>query len=120
MRIVLAYLTDPFATMYLPLILAILRLLRQAIVTLWPRIEYYEGDVLKAVTVCWIRLEDDGRQTEDSELIRQESRTIVRLLAGTTNPKAGENVGYRTLAQSHPRLAGLFQSMPALQRTQQV
>ena len=75
---------------------------------MWPRIQYYEGDVLKAATICFIRLEDDGCRSKESAVIRQELGITIELIAARSRSSTDENDRFRILIESDPRLESLL------------
>lgn len=74
-------LTDPFALMYPPLQIASLMVLEQSLVCGWPRIQRYKADILKPLIICWLDLEGSGISAIQEEEIREQMRSIFRVLS---------------------------------------
>jgi len=62
-----AILTAPFATAYLPLLLAALAAVETVVLVDWPRVGYHRGEILKGLAGCWLRVEEEGDGDGDGE-----------------------------------------------------
>ncbi|RYP25512.1 hypothetical protein DL768_011476 [Monosporascus sp. mg162] len=51
--------TDPFATQHPPSLLSAIRLLQAILSTCWPRIPHYCNEIIKALMLCWLNIEEE-------------------------------------------------------------
>ncbi|KAK7745576.1 hypothetical protein SLS62_009753 [Diatrype stigma] len=51
--------TEPFGTQYPPGLSAAIRLLHAILRTCWPRIPHYSNDIIKALMICWLNVEEE-------------------------------------------------------------
>jgi tRNA nucleotidyltransferase/poly(A) polymerase len=75
-------LSDPFGPAHPPLLLEAARATESVILNAWPRISNWRGEVLKGVTVCWIRLDEEGGEINKRTLqeLRKEFKTIIDMV----------------------------------------
>ena len=112
-------LSAPFAVACPPLLLSTLYTLQSIILIAWPRIPQYRAEILKGLTVCWFRIDDELEEqdqkgeamNEELKRIRQSIRATIQILTATTlEQDALDVVGeYRMLvAEGDERLRGLL------------
>lgn len=51
--------TEPFGTQYPPGLSSAIRLLQAILRTCWPRIPHYCNEIIKALMVCWLNVEEE-------------------------------------------------------------
>ncbi|RYP74837.1 hypothetical protein DL771_002758 [Monosporascus sp. 5C6A] len=51
--------TDPFGTQHPPSLLSVIRLLQAIMSTCWPRIPHYCNEIIKALMLCWLNIEEE-------------------------------------------------------------
>ena len=80
MEICSATLSEPLAVLYPPLQVASLHALEQAIEYGWPRITYHQAEILKGLTICWLRFQEEDIPNAHEAQVRDLIKRIVRLL----------------------------------------
>jgi tRNA nucleotidyltransferase/poly(A) polymerase len=60
-------LAEPLGPTYPNLLLVATKALQFVILNAWPRISFWEGEILKGVTVCWVRVLEDMENRADNE-----------------------------------------------------
>ncbi|KAI4743630.1 poly A polymerase C-terminal region-like protein [Aureobasidium sp. EXF-12298] len=73
-------LTHPFVTASPPLLLSSLRALQAIILNTWPRMHVHKHEVLKCVTVPWIRMQEENVAGNEFDKIKEECRVVVQML----------------------------------------
>ena len=53
-------LADPFGSAHPPLLRAAAETLQTVILTDWPRVGFWRGEILRGVLVCWARMDEEG------------------------------------------------------------
>ena len=101
--------TEPFGTAYPPLLGVSVKLLQSIIATVWPRVGFYKGEILKALTVCWLRIDNDRGNPIELDEIRQNIKNTIQMLTASINPVADVVEGYRLLAKSEDKLRILLE-----------
>lgn len=74
-------LCNPFITAHMPLLVASVKALQTVILNCWPRVPYYKGEVLRGISVCWVRLVDDDRELDSGEAKTALQGTLKMLRA---------------------------------------
>jgi hypothetical protein len=108
---------DPFAPQYPPVLLAATRLLNSVIRCCWPRIPNHCNDIVKALTICWLDIEDEeafplgdmGKEQLKSDLARAASS--LSAVMDTKSTRLSDRT--RSLMEQEPLLKGLFQRATA-------
>ena len=101
-------LAAPFATAYPALLQTSVKAVKTIIVTGWPRIAHYRGEILKGVIICWCRIWDEEVQSQELNAVRGSIEQVVQLLtcAVAQNAKIAEE--YQILIDSDGRLRDLL------------
>ena len=73
-------LAAPFATAYPALLQASVKAMKTVIVTGWPRIAHYRGEILKGVIICWCRIGDEEVQSHELNAVLESIKQVVQLL----------------------------------------
>lgn len=73
-------LAAPFATAYPALLQASVKAIQGIIVAAWPRIARHRGEILKSITICWCRLDDEKAQSEELKAVQISIEQTVQLL----------------------------------------
>ena len=60
-------LAEPLGPAYPSLLVVAAKALRFVILNAWPRVPFWEGEILKGVTVCWVRVLEDTENKADNE-----------------------------------------------------
>ncbi|TKA83181.1 hypothetical protein B0A55_00719 [Friedmanniomyces simplex] len=101
------------AAVQVPTLLAGIQAMQAVILTCWPRMHEYRGEVLKGLTLCWLRVHDEKDEEGGGEGVgpgelRKELRETVELL----RVAVGEQVGFEGecagLVAAEGRLGALF------------
>ncbi|WEW61209.1 hypothetical protein PRK78_006699 [Emydomyces testavorans] len=123
-------LTNPFGTAYLPLLIAAAECTRQLLLSAWPRVWRWRGEVLAGLCGCWLHLieDEDGikrsreeqkaeKGSEELSKLKQVLKECVGILKIVLEENAdldgaGEKVDvaaeWRQLVDVDERLAELF------------
>lgn len=78
-------------------------------VNVWPRVDYYRGDILEGLISCWCKIISEGATPSDALIrVRFNIEKIVGLM--TAFLKTQRNIGddYQILLASDSRLLGLL------------
>ena len=78
------------------------------IVTVWPRIAYYGGEILKGVTICWCQIGDEDAQSQELGEVRNSIEQTVQLFTLAVTGKVNVAEEYQALIDSDSRLQGLL------------
>lgn len=73
-------LTHPFITASPPLLLSSVQALQAIILNTWPRMHVHKNEVLKCVTVPWIRMQEESVVGNEFESIKEECKVVVQML----------------------------------------
>lgn len=101
-------LTAPFATAYPPLLQAALHAIETIILVDWPRIAYHRGEILRGLTVCWCKVDEEKSQAADLEEVQVKIRHCVNLLTVVLKRDVAVELDYKTLIESDNRLERLL------------
>ncbi|TIA07977.1 hypothetical protein D6C80_09476 [Aureobasidium pullulans] len=102
-------LTHPFVTASPPLLLSSIKALQAIILNTWPRMHVHKTEILKCVTVPWIRMQEEQVMGDDFDKIKEECKVVVEMLKGALQEHADEfQEHFEELIQVDARLAGLF------------
>ncbi|KAH0209330.1 poly A polymerase C-terminal region-like protein, partial [Aureobasidium melanogenum] len=105
-------LTHPFVTASSPLLLSAVQALQAIILNTWPRMHVHKHEVLKCVTVPWIRMQEEGVAGSEFDRIKEECRVVVQMLRDALHENIGEfDEEASELVKVDKRLDGLFISM---------
>lgn len=106
-------LAEPLGPAYPPLLRAAAKAVQAVQLNAWPRIAVHRGEVLRGVTVCWIRVCEQGQRGQEAvelEAVKQELRTCVEMLAAVL--KEDQDVDLQKeaamLVEADERLSGLL------------
>ena len=75
----------------------------------WPRVDYYRGDILKGLLNCWLKINSENATPSHAlARVRSNIEKIVRLM--TSYLKTQRDIGhdYRILIASDSRLKSLL------------
>ena len=101
-------LAAPFATAYPALLQASAEAIKTTIVTGWPRIAHYRGEILKGVIICWCRIKDEYVQSQELNAVRESIEQVMQLLTCAVAQNARIFEEYQTLVDSDRRLRHLL------------
>jgi tRNA nucleotidyltransferase (CCA-adding enzyme) len=103
-------LSEPLGPAYPPLLLAAARGMDAVILNGWPRIGRWRAEILRGVSVAWIRLAEEGEAEEGFEDVRHSLRNVVGTLKEAVTIDAQVDWGGDTsvLVGADERLAELF------------
>ncbi|KAK1062653.1 CCA tRNA nucleotidyltransferase, mitochondrial [Friedmanniomyces endolithicus] len=108
--ILTATLTDPHgeAAARVPVLRAGMQALRAVALNAWPRITEWRGEVLRGLTLCWLRTEgvEDGEEVEG---LREEMREVVELMRVVVGEQVGFEGECAVLVAADGRLGGLLE-----------
>ncbi|KAL9637364.1 MAG: hypothetical protein Q9164_002229 [Protoblastenia rupestris] len=109
LTILSAVLANPFGTAYPPLLGASVRSLQKLITTAWPRIGYHRGEILKALTTCWLKTEVEEHDTTELREIRCEIERTIQILTASLGDVTDVVEEYLSLVEGDVRLKTLLQ-----------
>jgi hypothetical protein len=102
-------LTHPFVTASPPLLLSSIKALQAIILNTWPRMHVHKTEVLKCVTVPWIRMREEQVKGDDFDKIKEECKVVIEMLRGALQEHVDEfQEDVEELIKVDARLAGLF------------
>jgi tRNA nucleotidyltransferase (CCA-adding enzyme) len=101
-------LSDPFSTVYPPLIGVTIQTLQTIILTNWPRIAVHRAEVLRGLTLCWLTLTEDEPKAQNLHKMKQGVRDAVELLKAAVRSEVDIDADIKLLIQSDVRLDKLF------------
>ena len=73
-------LTHPFVTASPPLLLSSVQALQAIVLNTWPRMHVHKTEVLKCVTVPWIRMQEESVAGNEFERIKEECKVAMEML----------------------------------------
>ncbi|KAI5363243.1 putative Poly A polymerase, head domain, Tti2 family, Nucleotidyltransferase superfamily [Septoria linicola] len=97
-------LSSPLGTATVPMLVSATEALQAVIENAWPRMLVYRGEVLKGVTMCWIKIED----VKGTEELRGKLRETVRMLGDAVEGECEFEEEMRVLVGADGRLEGLL------------
>ena len=103
-----ANLVHPFGLAYPPLIHVSISVLQQLFSIAWPRLAYYRGELLKGLTISWLKIQEDGKESNELEGIRRDIEISLEMLTVILEMEIDVNTEYRTLIDRDPRLQKLL------------
>lgn len=101
-------LAAPFATAYPALLQASVKAVQTIIITDWPRIAHHRGEILKGLAMCWCRIEDEERQSQELIAVRENVEQAVQLLTHAVTLDSKLIDEYQTLIDSDSRLRDML------------
>lgn len=105
-------LTHPFVTASPPLLLSSVQALQAIVLNTWPRMHVHKNEVLKCVTVPWIRMQEENVAGNEFESIKEECKVVVQMLRDAIQENVDEFDGeVLELMKVDKRLEGLFISL---------
>ena len=90
--IVSEHLAAPFATSYPPLLLSCLDTLEIVLADCWPRVAHHRGEILRGLTILWVRIDEEGNMRMELGKVRERTRRAVR---GLEKVLEGEGFEYK-------------------------
>ena len=93
---------------YPPLLLAATRALQVIILNDWPRIECYNAEILKGLTICWCRSQESKNPSNHVPEVQSAIRTTLDLLKAAIDNEAETAKTYEFLVASNARLRNLL------------
>jgi tRNA nucleotidyltransferase (CCA-adding enzyme) len=106
-------LAEPLGAAYPPMLLTATNAMQSVILNGWPRIGRWRGEVLRGVTVAWIRIEEESG-SEELEVVKVELKEVAGMLKAAVENQ-GSEVGHGTwetevgeLVAADERLKALF------------
>jgi tRNA nucleotidyltransferase (CCA-adding enzyme) len=100
-------LSSPFATAYPPLLRAAAATLQTVTLNDWPRIGEYRGELMKAIGLCWCRIEDDDRAPEQLAAVKGSLQDLLKSLRAVLASEPAAIDEADSFLRSDDRLAGL-------------
>ena len=98
----------PFASAYPALLQASVEAVKIITITDWPRIAHHRGDILKGLTICWCRIQDEEVQSQELNTVREKIEQAVQLLTYAVTLDAKLVDEYQVLIDSDSRLRDLL------------
>ena len=78
------------------------------IINAWPRIAYHRGEVLRGLTICWCRIQEEDSLSEELREVEESVRRTLRLLTNVLRRDVDVEEEYRILIDGNDRLADLL------------
>lgn len=102
-------LTHPFVTASPPLLLSSIKALQSVVLNAWPRMEVYKTEVLKCITLSWIRMHEESGDGNEFGEIKDECKLTVQMLRDALGEDVGElEAEVAELINVDKRLEGLL------------
>lgn len=102
-------LAAPFATAYPPLLEAVIRVMEAIVVNLWPRIDYYRGDILEGLIYCWCKILSEEATPSDALIrVRFAIEKVVKLMTAFLKTQRNTADDYQFLIAVDHRLRDLL------------
>lgn len=102
-------LSNPFGPAYPPLLIAAAKALQTLMLNCWPRMSFWRGEVLKGITLCWLRIAAENQSSRQLATVKEELRKTVQILAAAVKPEVDIGGELRHLEDADERLKGLFE-----------
>ncbi|KAL7629695.1 hypothetical protein AAE478_001218 [Parahypoxylon ruwenzoriense] len=106
--------SDPFGPKHPPAIVSATKLLQAILRTCWPRIPHYCNEIIKALMLCWLNVEDEESFAEDSSIKSslQAGLTQTADMLAAVMHAARDDINGRVgpLIEKEPQLGQLFRS----------
>ena len=100
-------LSHPLSTAKMPMLSSAVEALQSVILNGWPRIVEHRGEVLKGLTLCWLKLE--GPIEGDATALRQQLQETVQLLNAAIGDRCDFSADCVVLTGADGRLKTLLQ-----------
>ena len=107
-------LAAPFATAYAALLQASVKAMQGIIVAAWPRIACHRSEILKSITICWCRLEDEEAQSRELKAVQISIEQTVQLLMCAVS----QNINIVEECQSLINVDGRLRDLLAIRNTE--
>lgn len=84
-------LSDPLGPAHPPLLVEAAKALQSVVLNGWPRILGWRGEVLRGICVCWIKVEEEGRDmvAEEKDQLSGELKIVVEMLKAVVESEDG-------------------------------
>lgn len=111
--------TEPFGIKHPPTLLSAARLLQAILRTCWPRIPHYFNDVVRALMLCWLNVEEEREEGSisgnDAVDLQAKLVKVANMLAAVMEA-AGADMDERVspLVNKEPQLGKLFKPASSL------
>ncbi|KAI9821707.1 MAG: CCA tRNA nucleotidyltransferase, mitochondrial [Pycnora praestabilis] len=102
-------LAAPFGTTYTPLLIAAARTLQTIILTDWPRIANHRGEILRGLTICWCKLEEEDSPLDELETVKFVIKDAARILKAAVADEVDIDADFQALMTADKRLEHLLQ-----------
>lgn len=99
-------LSEPLGSAYPPLLLAAAKTLQTVILNSWPRMTFHRNEVLRGTTVCWLRLQEEGKGKYTE--LEGELKTVIEMLAATIEGEVEWRAEFQRLEDADERLKDLL------------
>ena len=105
--------TEPFGTKHPPTLLSAAKLLQTILRTCWPRVPHYCNDVVRALMLCWLNVEEEREEGtfpgNGAADLQAELKRAADMLAAVMEA-AGADMDERVspLIKAGPQLGKLF------------
>ena len=80
LRLLVSITSDPFATAYPPLLQAAVRATQVVMMSAWPRVTFHQGEILKILTACWLKIHEEEVQTPELGEVKSIIKGCIMLL----------------------------------------
>ncbi|KAF2238931.1 poly A polymerase C-terminal region-like protein [Viridothelium virens] len=101
-------LSNPFGAAYPPLLIVATKALQTVILNCWPRMAFWRGEVLKGVTICWLRIAEENRSDAQLTAVEKELQKTVQMLAAAVEQDIEIDSEFQQLVAADERLERLF------------
>lgn len=102
-------LAAPFATVYPPLLEAAVQVFEAVILNVWPRIDYYRGDIIEGLSNCWREIIYESISPSHAlARVRFNIERVVRLMTAYLKTQRNITDDYVMLIASDNRLKDLL------------
>ncbi|KAL9096934.1 MAG: hypothetical protein Q9165_000898 [Trypethelium subeluteriae] len=102
-------LSNPFGAAYPPLLIVAAKTLQTVILNCWPRMAFWRGEILKGMTICWLRIAEEDRSDAQLVSVEEELQKTVQMLAAAVDQEVEIDGDFQQLIAADERLERLFE-----------
>ena len=104
-------LSNPFGAAYPPLLMAAIKALQTVMYNCWPRAAFWRTEILKGITLCWLRIADEDRSNKELLAVEEELQKTVQILATAVSQEIDIDEDFQQLMSADDRLERLFEKV---------
>ncbi|KAI9667504.1 MAG: CCA tRNA nucleotidyltransferase, mitochondrial [Bathelium mastoideum] len=102
-------LSNPLGPAYPPLLTAATKALQTVMLNCWPRMAFWRGEILKGLTICWLRLAQEDTLNQELQIAKEELQKTAQILAAAVRQEVDIDADFQQLTLADQRLETLFE-----------